>query len=47
MTFTWGNAHVHKTVQCIVRKHVAPADFRLTHVWVDLAHNYQRNGKAN
>lgn len=40
ITFVWGAGHVHRTEQSITRQQVAPAKFRLTHVWVDLRHNY-------
>ncbi len=38
--FAWDGGYVHRTEQSITRRHVAPATFRLTHIWADLRHNY-------
>ena len=38
--FTWNWGHVHQTRQSITRRHIAPANFHLTHIWADLRHNY-------
>ena len=39
--FTWGGGFVHRHRQTIVRRHVTPARFALSHIWVDLRKNYK------
>ncbi len=41
ITFAWNSGYVHRTKQSITRQEVAPANFRLTHIWADLRHNYR------
>jgi len=38
--FSWNSGYVHRTEQSITRQQVAPANFRLIHIWADLRHNY-------
>jgi len=40
ITFTRNRGHVQQAKQSIIRRHVAPANFHLTHIWADLRHNY-------
>lgn len=37
--FAWNSGYIHRTKQSITRREVAPANFRLTHIWADLRHN--------
>ena len=44
--FAWSSGYVHRTEHSITRQHVAPASFRLTHIWADLRHNWRKGSPS-
>lgn len=46
ITFAFTKEHVNTTHQILSRTTVKPENFKLTHMWADLRHNYQRQKKS-